>query len=507
MNIHPDGVDRQLEGWHQLLRAGEPRLLLLLEATKDHLKNDPIAPLRRQGLKLLQRLSQHPPAAEERLQLADLHQQWGDLVVVDAPGLARHHYERAWACYGRQPVPQGLRQRLADLAWRQGLQTGAWALAAPGEDLPPWNELPCAGIGCPDCQDLLRQEPLAERDSGNLELIAIPEGSIWCHRANAWGETYGVAACDGAGNLLMEHCRAYPWALPDCRWGQTARQQLALQQMQWQLRRQPATQRQPGAVLAVADLSAELYYHAQLELLPRLGRAWQQLQAEEPELRLWHNGGDGPAMREALQRLGIPPERVLNASAIPHLQAEQLWLVSWPSPFGAPGPWALEWLRGFWEVGEAEPSSSETVLWLPRGSAARRPMLQEAAWIEAMGSSLAAQGLQLQRCSGGPVREQLERAAGARAFIAPHGGAMANLLAAGQGTAVLELVNPAYAPPYFAGVMARAGMRRRVWASVPTPEPLARVLYTGPLEFPIDAGPVDANLPPLLQALEPLLRP
>jgi hypothetical protein len=515
-----------LERWHRQLRDGDSRLAQHLAAAEAALPADPIAPLRRQALALLRRLSQSPPSPDDRTDLALLLRGWGDLAVVAFPGLARHHYETAWSCLGlttasltaNSPTANSLgspsddrlalRPRLANLAGRRGWSSGATCLAEPAADLPPWFETPCYGLGCGDCQELLQQRPADCPQQQQLELCEVEHGRIWIECHNPWRETYGVAATTAAGELLAEFCRCYPWGWPGCRHA-AAVQELAVQQLAWHLPRQGQAQPLAGPVLAVADLSAELYYHFQLELLPRLGLAWRQLSAQEPQLRLWHNGGDSPRVQEALGRLGIPPERVLHARSLPHIQAERLWLANWPCPFGAPGPWVVEWLRELYGVTPPNRPQGDQVLWLPRGGAHRRPLLQERAWIDRLAAALAQRGLTLVPAqTGGEVAGQLRQVSGARAVLAPHGGAMVNLVAGTAGARVLELVNPAYAPPYFATLGAAAGLRRWGWAGRPTAEPLSRLLYSGPLELPIDLGPPPESLQHpsltgLLNALDP----
>lgn len=498
--------DQLLQHWQDQLRHSTPTLQLHLQTAQRHLATDPIAPLRRQALSLLQSLSQgHRPGQEEREQLAWLLRGWGDQAALNFPGLARYHYETAWSVLGEALSnprdPLSLQPRLANLAHRQGLCSGALSLAQPETNLPPWFETPCYGLGCGDCQEQLQWYPQHCPQQQELELWELTEGRIWVERDNPWQETYGVAVTSAEGELDPAACRCYPWRWPGCRHAEAV-QRLAVQQLAWRLRQQDPPQRLNGPVLAVADLSAELYYHFQLELLPRLGLAWQQLSRQEPHLRLWHNGGNSPRVQEALTRLGIPKERVLNATQIPHLQAERLWLANWPSPFGAPGPWVVAWLRELYGVTPPLRASGDLVLWLPRGSAPRRPLLQEEAWIFALGARLAKQGLQLVRAkASGSVRRQLQQLGQARAVVAPHGGAMVNLLAAAGQTPVLELVNPAYAPPYFASVIASANLHRHALAGQSTAEPLSRLLYSGPLEWPIELGSPLQDLPVLHDAL------
>lgn len=498
-----------LEHWHQQLQRNERELKLHLQAVTAALPGDAIAPLRREALELLQRLSQHRPGPEEHHQLARLLRGWGDQAVLNFPGLARYHYETAWTVLGetldRAKDPLELLPRLANLAKRQGLECGAIALGAPDPDLPPWFETSCYGLGCGDCQEQLHQQPWQCPQQQQLELSELAEGRIWIERDNPWNETYGVVATAADGQLQPDSYRCYPWSWPGCRHSGSVRR-LAVAQLAWRLPQQPPAQRVAGPVLAVADLSAELYYHFQLELLPRLGLAWQQLSRQEPQLKVWHNGGDSARVREALALLGIPGERVLHAEAIPHLQAERLWLANWPSPFGAPGSWAVQWLRDLYGITDAPTRTGDQVLWLPRGSAPRRPLLEEECWIATLREDLASHGLTLRRadahCS---VRQQLQVISQARAVIAPHGGAMVNLFGATSQTPVLELVNPAYAPPYFATLMAGAALPHRIHAGMNTIEVISRLLYSGSLELPIDLGPMPKALPVLRDHLFALL--
>jgi hypothetical protein len=80
---------------------------------------------------------------------------------------------------------------------------------------------------------------------------------------------------------------------------------------------------------------------------------------------------------------------------------------------------------------------------------------------------------------------------------------MANLLAASPGCQVLELVNPAYAPPYLATTLASVGASLGRWGAEETPPPLADLLYAGPLEWPIHAGPAERAISSLLECLDP----
>ncbi len=257
----------------------------------------------------------------------------------------------------------------------------------------------------------------------------------------------------------------------------------------------PAPIEVSAPVLAVAELSGEMFFHWQLELLPRLGRIWARAVEQWPNLRLWHNGGDQPYVREALMRLGIAPDRLVGDAA--HLQAELLLVPSHASWFGTPAQANLRWLKQFWLDAPPSPLSAprHSLSWLGRWSAQRRPVLAESQWC----SQITQAGGSLQ--PAGAVQHQLAWVQAGSTFLAPHGAAMAQLWAAPRGSRVIELVNPAYQPAYFASVIEACQLQHRRWQAAPTPLPLQEWLYEGPLAFPIDLRPGASEAADQLAAL------
>jgi hypothetical protein len=473
------GRPRQtLQHWRAELQADDGTIERHLEAAVAGLPRDPLARLRREALTLLRQLAASEPGETEIQGLGGLLRGWGTLCLGHAPGRALQHFERAWAC-GPDPA---LEQQLADLYARQGMASGAHALAAPATDQPPWPQLTCAGLHCNPCQSRLAETPQPQLEP-DLELKELRHGRIWLERHPHLHETHGLAVASADGTLLPELCRRYPWQWQDCP-HEGQRQNDNLAQLAWSGAGSPPW-RLDGPVLAVADLSAELYYHGHLELLPRLGRAWQHLQAQLPQLRLWHNGGSAPWLSEALARLGIPPDRLISAQQHPHLQASQLLVPSHPSPFGSPGERGLSWLRAFWlQPAAADPAPAPQRVLFSRPPNQRRPLLQHSAWRQ----TLAAQGF-AEPAPSAPLARQLQKLQSCEQLVAAHGGAMANLLALPAGSDVLELANPAYAPPYFASLLASGRLRHRRLSGGPTPPLLQQLLYAGPLEWPIDLPP------------------
>ena len=476
-----------LAQWRQQLLESKAACQRHLLAARQGLSSDPIAPLRRQAISLAEALLDQEPAQEQQQQLGQLLHGWGELCLLEAPQRAQQHLERAWIC---APNPK-LEAQLAGLYTQQGMADGALALSASPSPGPwPWLEPPCPSLCCQSCQQQLEAGvPLGHH--GPPRLAALPQGQIWLQRrSNAWQQTHGLAVADSQGHLQPSFCRRYPTGWPHCPKAANHQQQ-AVAQMQAQLAANGPPHQCKGAVLAVADLSAEIYYHWLLECLPRLGWSWQQLQQSEPKLMLWHNGGNAPWVKESLARLGVPPERCLCSSRHPHIQAERLLVPHFHAPFGAPPPWSVAWLQNFWQLPQRSTPANQR-FYLPRGhGVSRRPLLGEGRLRQALHEH----GWQ-QLPKGLSVAEQLQCLSHSRQLLAPHGAALAGVLALPQGSRIDEWLNPGYTPPYFHSLSRCVGAEHHRHLARPTPEPLQEWLYAGPLAWPIDPGPNPLHLLP-----------
>lgn len=456
------------------------RCAACIEAAHQALAQDPLAEQRRLVLRLLAQLQAGHPGEDDVNLLGQVLRGWAALCLDHAPGRSLQLLERAWAC-GSDPL---LNQQLADLYARQGVAAGAHALAVPNPRQPPWPKRHCAGLHCQRCSAALTTNPLP--DEPDLQVHCLENGRIWIERHAQLGQTHGVAVAQADGRLIPSLVRRYPWHWPDCL--VVEQHQLHVLALMAHPHHRPAAALQlKEPVLAVADLSAELYYHAQLELMPRLGRAWQQLSAHYPGLRLWHNGGSAPWISEALSHLGIPAERLLCAHRHPHLQASLLLVPSYSSSFGRPGVCSLRWLRGFWgAITERlpKPDTSGLGVFLSRSPAQRRPLLQHQRWL------LATRKLGLYQPSlGCSVAQQLRALQRTERVVMAHGGAMANLLLMRPKSEVIELMNPGYQPPYSTSLLVSANQRHRRCLGAVTPQILQDLLYAGPLEWPLDLEP------------------
>ena len=456
-----------LRAWRHLLLTDQAAVEAHLQTAEANLLADAVSPLRRVAIALARALLDHEPGESEVHRLGNVLRGWGEMALPEVPSRAVQLLERAWSCGSDRQLDE----QLAGLHARMGYGEGAHWLAKPADVLEPWPQLPCAPQTCRPCQDQSTAEDPV------LTLHAYAEGRIGLQRQrNPWRHSHGVAVWDQQGRLQHSLSRHYPWPWPHCPHADVFRQTSAAQ-LEVAGSELPAPLHVDGPVLAVAELSGEMFFHWQLELLPRLGRVLAFALERWPTLRIWHNGGGAPYVRDGLQRLGIAPEQLLPACD--HLQAEQLLVPSFASAFGRPSAANLDWMEQCWDPAPAAEPTRRPV-WLARPGAVRRSVLGEQQLI---------QEFQAQALNQASVSEQLAQLATASTVIAPHGAAMANLLAATPETTVLELVNPAYQPSYFDGLIQRRQLRHQRLEAAATPLPLQEWLYEGPLSFPIDLRP------------------
>lgn len=472
-----------LRAWRQLLQTDRPAVQAHLDAASLSLQADAIAPLRLKAISLATALLGNEPGEPEVQQLGALLRDWGALALPEVPSRALQHFERAWGCGSDRQLDQ----QLAGLHARLGYGQGAHWLSPPPEALEPWPLLPCPAQACSPCQ----AQPTPPDPP--LQLHRFRDGRIWLQRqGNPWRHSHGLAVVDEHGALQHALSRHYPWPWPACPHAGVF-QQVSSHQLTAAARDLPPPLQVEGPVLAVAELSGEMFFHWQLELLPRLGRVLAFAMEHWPDLKIWHNGGCAPYVQQGLARLGVAPEQLLPACD--HLQAQQLLVPSFASAFGRPSAANLAWLERFWALTpprrtQAGPGSS--LLWLARRAAVRRPVLAEGDWLRCLRIPVLQQEA---------IETQLQQVAVASTLVAPHGAALANLLAAAPGSRVIELVNPAYQPSYFNDLMQRRRLQHQRFEAAPTPLPLQEWLYEGPLAFPIDLHPARSPAAEVLTSL------
>jgi capsular polysaccharide biosynthesis protein len=166
-----------------------------------------------------------------------------------------------------------------------------------------------------------------------------------------------------------------------------------------------------------------------LDTLPRLS-----LLRDEPA-RLLVPSPLGPSQRRSLELAGVATDRVVPFHG-GHLQVDDMIFPSLPGRTGNPPSWALDWLR---ERLSPPPRRSGRRLYVSRGDVPRRRLVNEDALVEA----LRPLGFEVVFPGQLPLEEQLRTFAEAELVVAPHGGALVNLLASQEATLV-EILDPRY---------------------------------------------------------------
>lgn len=317
------------------------------------------------------------------------------------------------------------------------------------------------------------------------ELVVLEEGQAWLRPPleNAWQTTHAFSIADRDGVSLPRFCRRYPQP-----WGASCPYSASSPEPR-PFAVKPLRLEAP--VLALVGLSAETYYHWLLEILPTLG--WLQAARPEllsPELLIWHNGGSADYVQDTLSRCcGFSANQLLDAHQVPWIQARQLIAIT-PAPFARPSPTAQDWLRHSFLPGQSQPDAawpSIPALWLRRGQAGHRPAVAEEQVLE----QLQVDGVVSVDSATLSVRQQAEVVAKAKLLIAPHGGAMANMVFASSGATVLELHHPQYRPPYFQNLAQARGVRYLSQSQPIMPPSLYRDLFyesaaTEPIVLDVD---------------------
>ncbi len=214
------------------------------------------------------------------------------------------------------------------------------------------------------------------------------------------------------------------------------------------------TKRLAGRAAAVMSDGAGIYYHWLMDLLPRahlLALADRPLEAYDrfivPANRI--RAGDG-----ILTRLGIPPEKIVEASRFVGYQADELVVPSYASRPLQPNPVAVAILRE-----EIRPRITSATGGKPRRlyirRTARRRLLNQDA-IEAVLARFGFETVQSERLS---IAEQWALFSEAEMVAGVHGAGLANSVFAPPGAALIELTVPDYAHFCFWDLASAANLR------------------------------------------------
>jgi capsular polysaccharide biosynthesis protein len=192
-----------------------------------------------------------------------------------------------------------------------------------------------------------------------------------------------------------------------------------------------------GTVIVLAARADVSYYHFLLDVLPRLALVEDLLTRSDARLYLPMSL---PFQRELVELIGIDPCRVIDSDAAQHIRADQLIVPGLPDPALRTPRWTVDFLRRRLPRPPVSPGTRRRI-YLTRGTEpGNRIVVNEAALV----GLLMRAGFEAIDSGRLSVVDQIRLFSEAELIVAPHGGALTNLLFAEPGTAVVELFAPDY---------------------------------------------------------------
>lgn len=339
-------------------------------------------------------------------------------------------------------------------------------LAVSSPRSPNVNDPECQGLNCTQCLKrigdrfgLTRLEdgiytyantaPLNGKTPETF-VATVPQGRAWIvPQKNWWQVCEAIAIISPDRYLLADVSREYPGQLPDCDRHDPTQHRIFRQESL------PPVEHVEGTVAIVAGLSANVYFHWMVDILPRLeilrqgGWKWEQID------RFVVNQCRQPFQRETLKKLGIPDHKIIEGDRHPHIQADRLIVPSFAGDLGFPAPWVIEFLRQTWLDDRVAHTSYPERIYISRAGAGYRRLFNEAE-VVALLQTYGFVSVALEELS---LDEQINLFRNAKAIVAPHGSGFTNLLFCQPGTIVVELVCEHYFRHYFGTISQHLGLK------------------------------------------------
>lgn len=255
-------------------------------------------------------------------------------------------------------------------------------------------------------------------------------------KSMVFGPTIGVVSSD---NLLIPEV-SIEWSCPSER--------------HWTFRklRLPSTTRLSGRSLILASTGGDSYFHWMTDVLPRIRLVTSAGIGLESFDHIIINQVKDAFQRETLQYAKIPPAKCrefrIKASGF---LCEEAVLPSLPSFPGVIPPETIAYLT---KLVPQTALKNGSKLFITRGASDRRRVIEQdqiAAW-------LMRQGFKVIDCGSMSVKDQAGAFAHADLIVAPHGGALTNLMFCRSGTQVVELLSSRYANPCYRNLCGVAGL-------------------------------------------------
>ena len=195
-----------------------------------------------------------------------------------------------------------------------------------------------------------------------------------------------------------------------------------------------------GTVAFLSVRGVESYYHWILDLVSR----FELIRAAEISLdnidKFVVNSCVENFQKETLILLGIPEEKIIESSNLPHIQAKNLIVPSLPGSGRIP-KFVCDFLRKeFLKYANFEQEKRAKRLYISRKLAVSRRIINE----DELVNFLREYGFDTVIFESMSFREQISFMAAAEVVIAPHGAGLTNLVFSSPGTKIVEIFNNNY---------------------------------------------------------------
>jgi capsular polysaccharide biosynthesis protein len=290
---------------------------------------------------------------------------------------------------------------------------------------------------------------------------------------NEWMVCRAIAVFNSE-RLSPEGSQSYPGSLPNCQHPEVNLPRLDSVTL-------PPVVAIEGVVAALTGLSANIYFHWMIDILPRL--YFLQQAGWELEAIDWFliNYQTYAFQQETLRLVGVPESKILQSDRHPHITATRL-IVPPASPLGWAHPTAVQFLRQTFlpqfascsSIGQSYPER----IYITRSQARHRRVLNEAEGDEYL-SKMGFVAYALESLS---VLEQVALFHHAQVILAPHGSGLTNLAFCQPGTTVIELFSPQYIRPYYWVISHHLRLNHYYLVSAASAcRPLRQLMYPSPL--------------------------
>lgn len=326
--------------------------------------------------------------------------------------------------------PSGKVMRISELP--EFRATGKILVSEPTLRLPPLRE-----HGERICGRIAQQESIPARDFCAIRL----------ENAHVFGPS--VMVVTAAGRVICEVSKE---------WGVF----LDAPEASWIQRRffLPRPRRLSGRTFLLASTGGETFNHWMMECLPRLA-LMEKAGIGIREINHWLVSRKSPPfVRETLEKIGVPWDRVVDFTENQHWVCDSLELVSLGGDWGMPSSLGVDFLRKAFP-GDSDRSSRR--FYLPRGETKDRRVREEAALI----STLSRGGFQALDCGALGVCRTAAELSRADWIVAPHGAALTNMVFAPPGCRVVEIFNPSFTNPCYRMLAARCGAKYQSVYGIP----------------------------------------